>query len=230
MTKLIATLVIAALMLTGVVALPDEPVSDAPAIAQATAPAEAAAENAARQTTPPTQATEAPIPETVPEVTELTREEAIAIALKHAGLTESQVTGLRAEYDRERAEAEWDVEFRSGNYEYDYEIHAVTGQILRQDKEYDRPEKEAAATQPPATEPKPTEPASKRLNQDQAVQIALEHAGLTAGQVTRLRAEFDMDDGVPEWDVEFRSGNMEYEYTIHAETGKILEWDKDRDD
>lgn len=83
----------------------------------------------------------------------------------------------------------------------------------------------ATATQ---TEPAPTQ--AKLLSKEEAVGLALEHAGLTADQITGLRAEFDPDDGRREWDVDFYSGGYEYDYTIHAETGKILDVDKDRDD
>lgn len=68
------------------------------------------------------------------------------------------------------------------------------------------------------------------LTREEAEAIALKHAGLTAEKVKGLRAEYDRDDGVPEWEVEFYSGNMEYDYEIHAETGKILSWDQERDD
>ena len=68
------------------------------------------------------------------------------------------------------------------------------------------------------------------LSDEEAVSVALKHAGLTADEVRRIVCEYDVDDGVPQWEVEFRVGKMEYEYTIHAETGTILEWEKDWDD
>jgi len=66
-----------------------------------------------------------------------------------------------------------------------------------------------------------------KLTQEQARQIALEHLNLTADQVTRLRSDFEMDDGIPQFDVEFLQGDWEYEFEIHGETGKILSYDKD---
>ncbi len=65
------------------------------------------------------------------------------------------------------------------------------------------------------------------LTKEQAQAIALEYAGVSADDVTWLRVEYDADDGVPEYDVQFRYGRWEYEYEIHAETGALLSFDKD---
>ena len=68
------------------------------------------------------------------------------------------------------------------------------------------------------------------ITEEEAKAIALKDAGLTEEQVTGLRAELDRDDGRKEWEVDFRHDGFEYDYTIHAESGKILESDRDRDD
>ena len=83
-----------------------------------------------------------------------------------------------------------------------------------------------APTEPVRTEPAATENAGM-LTEAQAVRIALDHLGFTADQVTRLHTEFEVDDGIPQFDVEFHRGDWEYEFEIHAETGKILSFDKD---
>ena len=67
------------------------------------------------------------------------------------------------------------------------------------------------------------------ITKEEAIAIALPDAGLSENQVTRLKAEFDYDDGRPTYDVEFRHDGWEYDYEIHAESGKILSRDKDRD-
>jgi len=93
----------------------------------------------------------------------------------------------------------------------------------------DVPVTEPAPAQPdkPVPDTPPANPAEEYLSGEQARTIALQHAGLSAGEVTHLRAEFDVDDGVPEYDVEFRHGRLEYEYEIHAQTGTILSFEKD---
>lgn len=65
------------------------------------------------------------------------------------------------------------------------------------------------------------------ITPEQAQKIALDHVQLTADQVTSLRTRYDMDDGIPEYDVEFYYDTFEYEFEIHAQTGKILSFEKD---
>ena len=88
---------------------------------------------------------------------------------------------------------------------------------------------------PPAPTEMPTLPASAatepaQISREEAITIALQDAGFSADQVTRLKAEFDYDDGRPKYEVEFHQDGWEYEYEIHSESGKILKWDKDWDD
>ena len=68
------------------------------------------------------------------------------------------------------------------------------------------------------------------LTEDQAFAIALEHAGLTAEQVSYLNAHLDRDDGRWVYEIEFRKGRTEYEYEVRASDGKIVDYDKDWDD
>ena len=77
----------------------------------------------------------------------------------------------------------------------------------------------AAVTEPPA--------ASNALTQADAETIALEHAGVTADQVKFLHSEYEIDDGISQYDVEFYHNNQEFNYEIHAETGEILSFERD---
>lgn len=177
-----------------------------------------------------------PAAETAPaSVTPLTEEEAAAIALEHAGLTRAEAQRLHGEPDTHERIPHWDVEWRSGDWEYDYAIHMETGAVLEWEREYDPQKAAPPATEPavPATEPAPqtTEPAVPQyLTGREALIIALAHANLSESQISLPETELDWDKGTPEWEVEFRQDGWEYSYGIHAETGKILEWEKDRDD
>lgn len=68
------------------------------------------------------------------------------------------------------------------------------------------------------------------IGEERAKTIALEQAGLSEGDVTRLRVEYEIDNGVKQYDVEFRHGGYEYEYEINAQTGAVISFDRDTED
>ncbi|MBO5039558.1 MAG: PepSY domain-containing protein [Clostridia bacterium] len=72
-----------------------------------------------------------------PEVTEITRKEAINIALSEAGLTREQVRDLEVEKDYERGTLVYEVEFEHGRNEYNYEIRVSDGKVLTNSIEID---------------------------------------------------------------------------------------------
>ena len=71
--------------------------------------------------TAPTQST---------SVSLITAQQAKEIALTHAKVQEQDVQHLRVESDNEGGIPVYDIEFVAGNKEYEYEINAITGDIL----------------------------------------------------------------------------------------------------
>ena len=67
--------------------------------------------------------------------------------------------------------------------------------------------------------------ANTDIGAEKAKSIALNHAGVSASQTTELKVERDTDDGVLEYEVEFKAGGMEYEYKIDARTGGVLTYE-----
>lgn len=65
------------------------------------------------------------------------KEAAIEAALTHAGLKRNAVRDLKCELDREDGVMVYEVEFESGLYDYEYDIDAVTGKVLKSKKELD---------------------------------------------------------------------------------------------
>jgi uncharacterized membrane protein YkoI len=83
------------------------------------------AENAVKPTNPPAA-----------QEVKVSKDEVKKTVLNHAGLKEAEVKGYRAELDRERGGLVYEVEFDSGKYEYDYEVSAETGKVLKSEKEF----------------------------------------------------------------------------------------------
>ena len=69
--------------------------------------------------------------------------------------------------------------------------------------------------------------AETKIGAEEAKALALAHAGLLAEDVRFIRSEYELDDRIPHYDIEFHHGYWEYEYEIHAETGKLLSAEKD---
>ena len=85
----------------------------------------------------PVVTTAAPAPTTVyqTEAARISKEDAQAAALSHAGLNTGAVKTLSIELDL--GEGVYEVEFTVKGMEYDYEIDAYTGEILQAEKDRD---------------------------------------------------------------------------------------------
>ena len=71
-------------------------------------------------------------------------------------------------------------------------------------------------------------PTAELISADTAKNAALKDAGISAANARWMKCDLDRDDLV--YEIEFRSGNMEYEYDIDAVTGKILQKEMDGKD
>ena len=82
-----------------------------------------------------------------------------------------------------------------------------------------------------ATVPQTTHPTNEKtfITRDRAIELALNHAGLTKAQVRDLEAELDYERTGVFWEVDFESGGYEYSYDINAETEAIAKVEKERD-
>ena len=149
--------------------------------------------------------------------TDIGAEKAKEIALQHAGVSASNAVFVKAEREYDDGRLTYDVDFYAGNKEYDYEILAANGTILSYDADiegYRIPSSTSTSS-------------SGYIGVERAKEIALQHAGLSASGVNFVKAEFDYDDGRAEYEIEFHHNFREYEYTIDAASGTILEAERD---
>ena len=143
----------------------------------------------------------------------ITADRAKEIALADAGLSASSVVFIRAQQDWEDGRAVYEVEFYSGNTEYDYEIDAITGAIRSADRDVE------GFTVPTTSSSSST----AAISVDRAKQIAL--AEVPGGTV--FKCQLDRDDGRLVYEVEVYSGSTEYDFEIDAQTGAIISRDVD---
>lgn len=143
------------------------------------------------------------------------------IALSDAGLKENQVNDLTAKYRTENGVSFYTVTFTSGSYTYEYRVNAVDGSILQADRNAVTQETETGTTTGSQTT------TTKKITKAKAKSIALKHAGVSSSKATFVTAKLDYEDGKQVYEIEFYSGNTEYDYEILASNGKIISYDKD---
>ncbi len=153
----------------------------------------------------------------------ISKDEALAIAYKDAGVKAEDVYVIKCELDKDDGKYKYDAEFKVGNTEYDYEINAVTGKIV--DKDVETENRPSGGNNGEATDV-----SEAGITRDKAIATALSHAGLSANEVTELECEYEVERGKQLYEVSFKNGRTEYDYEIDANTGDILKSEKEIDD
>lgn len=131
------------------------------------------------------------------------------IALAHAGVNAADATITKSKLDYDDGRQVYELEWYANGAKYDYEIAVATGEIVNSGYEA----KTVVGTGNSAT-----------VSEATAKQTALARvSGATAANIYKFKLDFD--DGRWEYEGEIRYGTMEYDFTIDANTGALLEWD-----
>ena len=145
-----------------------------------------------------------------------------AAAFGKASTAKMAYSAVDPELDESPAHYEVEIRSQSGE-EFEYKVDAYTGAILESKREA------ADGTEVPVVQPsKPA--ASGDIGYAKAKSIALNHAGVSENKAYDMEIELDDEDGTLVYEVEFKSGNMEYSYEINAATGVILKHEAELDD
>ena len=145
-----------------------------------------------------------------------------AAAFGKASTAKMAYSAVDPELDESPAHYEVEIKSQTGE-EFEYKVDAYTGAILESKREA------ADGTEVPVVQPsKPA--ASGDIGYAKAKSIALNHAGVSENKAYDMEIELDDEDGTLVYEVEFKSGNMEYSYEINAATGAILKHEAELDD
>ena len=150
---------------------------------------------------------------TAQTVTDTVDEEmAQKIALEHAGVKATDATITKSKLDYEGRRQVYEIEWYAGGKKYDYEIAVDTGEILSSG--YD--EKTSGWSG--------SNSSNVTVSEADAKQTAL---GRVSGATEKdiYEWEFDYDDGRPEYEGKIIYGGTEYDFTIDASSGAVIEWE-----
>ncbi len=133
--------------------------------------------------------------------------EAENAAAGHAGV--SDLEGLFTRLEDEDGALVYETEFSSGDYAYDYEIDALTGEIISGDRRL----KGGAYTRPSS---------GSVMSREAAVETALSLVGVTGEAASRLECELDDGDFGAEYEISFYVDGTEYEIELGAYDGIVF--------
>lgn len=142
----------------------------------------------------------------------LTMEDAKAIALQKAQVEEADVFITALKEDRDDGRQVFEIEFITGGKEYEYDIDAGTGEIIKESIER-------------VTGRKSTMDVSQFITIAQAQEKALAAAGVTADQATFTEIEFDYEDGRAEYELEFTLQGQRGKVVLDAQSGELLKYE-----
>lgn len=178
--------------------------------AQTEAAAPAASDTTPAQNSATTQNTATAPSQTVTGT--VNEETAQKIALEHAGVKATDATITKSRLDYEGRRQVYEIEWYAGGKKYDYEIAVDTGEILSSG--YD--EKTAGWSGSNSN--------NVTVSEADAKQTAL---GRVSGATQKdiYEWQFDYDDGRPEYEGKIIYGGTEYDFTIDASSGAVVEWE-----
>lgn len=142
---------------------------------------------------------------------EISREEALAIALENAGVLEGDAYNVKNETDSDNGIPLYDIEFETDYGDYDFEVAMADGRIVGADYEVDEEWLDALGGNPVTAE-------------EAASIVAGKIPGASAADVS-VREE--SGDGRGRYEGELFLDGMKYEFEIDPQTGRIFDWNAD---
>lgn len=142
---------------------------------------------------------------------QLTLDAAKQAALNDAKLAAADVTFIEEHADYDDGTPVYDLSFVNGTNRYEYEIDANTGAVRSKEVQ---PINSQDATV-----------SGTDIGVDQAKTIAAQHAGFGVNDVVFSKTKLERDDGLYVYEIEFYKDGAEYDCTINAANGSVLEYE-----
>ena len=127
------------------------------------------------------------------------------IAAADAGYSVNDVSFDRVEIGTEQGASVYEIEFKTADVEYDYDIAVADGEIVKESWELRHPSA-----------------GRNQIGENRAKEIALIDAGLSASDVTFTKVKGGTEDGIAVYEIEFEDVDAEYDYDVTKAGGKIV--------
>ncbi len=166
----------------------------------------------------------------------ISAEEIVNFVLTDSGVRQEDTLCFKTELDLDGdyGALVYEVEFCTADKKYEYELNAITGELIEKETEPKEGHKhlhgaEQNGNGDQANDPKDDDETAPEnaISREKALEIAYEHAKVAKENVRRPQIEVDKENGISVFEVEFKSAGMEYEYIINSLTGEIIEYESE---
>ena len=167
----------------------------------------------------------------------LTIDQARALALADAGVSEGEAEIVREALAEDNGLWVYEFRFHTADTRYEYKLNANTGDVRTKVKEVlvpavpqvsapaesapPAPSDPPAQSAPPAPSAPLHSPSPAGVGVEGAKAAALADAGVSAAQAVFTQVEQDYENGTLVYELEFHTATHEYEYEILASTGGV---------
>ena len=130
--------------------------------------------------------------------------------------------------DFEMSKGVYEVELYYQNNDYEYKIDAKEGKVIYTDFVTTTVTNDNSLTDDTTSNSQNgvNQPAGN-ISLEEATNIALTNANLSADSVRFLRTEMEYENNTLIYEIDFTHNDFEYDYKISAMTGEIISYDKD---
>ena len=142
---------------------------------------------------------------------EVSREEALAIALDNAGVPEGDAYNIKNETDGDNGIPIYDIEFETEYGDYDFEIAIDGGRIVGADYEVDEEWLDALG--------------GSQVSLEEAAAVVAGKVHGSSPEDVKIREE--SGDGRGRYEGELSFDGMKFEFEIDPQTGLIFDWNAD---
>lgn len=170
-------------------------------------------------------------------------------ALNHAGVSRSEVSGLYSDLELNGLTPVCEISFWTQDSKYEYEVTAFGHEVIQFEREPLSSAGQNSASAQGGTSSggdgtgaeaeqngSGTSGASGAsgtqsgmIGEAEAKAAVLSHAGRNESDVYGYQSWLETDHGTQIYEIEFLSGNYEYEYKVDAYSGEILSFQSDRE-
>lgn len=140
--------------------------------------------------------------------------DALKIAYAHAKVDEADLLEWEIELDESLVGSYFEIEFKTAEAKYEYELDVKTGEILSSSL------KRQTSAQ--------TADILEIISMDEAMEVALAHAKVQAKDVAFEKLSYAQKRGKAYYEFEFYVGITHYEYDIDAVTGEVVAYEYER--